>query len=674
LRRAGLAFLFLLVLLICAFGVLYLQSVKGAARKVAADHLAAVAHLKVREIVNWRGERLSDGNVLTKNPYLPQAVARWLADPEATNAEPLLIQFRSWQTHYRYSDVLLVDADGKVRLSLGGRRDRVHETTVPVLAAALRDRRVMLTDLHVGPDNLPPRINVVVPLSEANAVATAPRSAIILQTDAGDFLFPLIQAWPTPSPSAETLLIRREGDNVLYLNELRHRKGTALTLRLPLGDRHLPAARATRGENGTMTGEDYRNVPVLAHALAVPGTKWFMVAKVDLAEINAPLRPQVASVSAIIGLLLLVAGLGAGVMMRQQHVAFFRQKAEWVRESELRYRRLFEAARDGVLILDAETGQVVDVNPFMLELLGVTREVFLGKKVWELGFFKDLVANEAKFAELKAKQYIRYEDMALEGHDGKRHEVEFVSNVYLVDGKKVIQCNIRDITARMLAEADLVETKALLQASLDHSQAGIAIADAPSGKLRYVNKAGLLIGGGTEAELVGGLDVNQYVASWNLFDLDGTPLAQEEVPLARAVLFGEQCAREFIIRRSELDDRIVLANATPIRNLAGEVTAGVVVFLDITERKRVEKQLLQNAQELRARNEELTRFNRLMAGRELHVIELKQQVNDLAAQLGQSRPYPLAFLDATAAEVVRTTAGTDEQRAEVSKTQKEKSP
>ena len=120
--------------------------------------------------------------------------------------------------------------------------------------------------------------------------------------------------------------------------------------------------------------------------------------------------------------------------------------------SEMGYRRLFESAHDGILILDAETGMVVDVNPYLIELLGVTREAFLRKKVWELGSFSDLVNNEANFRELQAKQYIRYEDMALEGHDGKRHEVEFVSNVYQVNEQKVIQCNIRDISARKQAE------------------------------------------------------------------------------------------------------------------------------------------------------------------------------------------------------------------------------
>ena len=123
--------------------------------------------------------------------------------------------------------------------------------------------------------------------------------------------------------------------------------------------------------------------------------------------------------------------------------------------SELRYRRLFEAARDGVLILDAGTGMVMDVNPFLIELLGVTREVFLGKRVWELGFFKDIVANQENFAELKQKEYIRYEDLALETSTGRRIEVEFISTVYQGNGRKYIQCSIRDITERKQAEAEV---------------------------------------------------------------------------------------------------------------------------------------------------------------------------------------------------------------------------
>ncbi len=122
-------------------------------------------------------------------------------------------------------------------------------------------------------------------------------------------------------------------------------------------------------------------------------------------------------------------------------------------DSELRYRRLFEAARDGILILDAETGLVVDVNPFLIELLGISRTEFLSKRIWELGPFKDDRVSEARFRELQQSGYARYDDMTLETRDGKLAEVEFISNVYLVDGTKVIQCNVRDTSERKRTEA-----------------------------------------------------------------------------------------------------------------------------------------------------------------------------------------------------------------------------
>ena len=128
-----------------------------------------------------------------------------------------------------------------------------------------------------------------------------------------------------------------------------------------------------------------------------------------------------------------------------------------INASELRYRRLFEAAREGILILDAETGQIVDVNPFLVEMLGYSRTEFLGKKLWEIGPFKDVVASKHSFTELQSKKYVRYENLPLERNDGKLISVEFVSIVYDVDGKKVIQCNIRDITERKMIEEALAQ-------------------------------------------------------------------------------------------------------------------------------------------------------------------------------------------------------------------------
>jgi diguanylate cyclase (GGDEF)-like protein/PAS domain S-box-containing protein len=143
---------------------------------------------------------------------------------------------------------------------------------------------------------------------------------------------------------------------------------------------------------------------------------------------------------------------------------------EKIRTSELRYRRLFEAAQDGILILDAETGAITDVNPFLIKMLGYSREEFVEKKLWEVGAFKDVEASQEAFESLQKNEYIRYEDLPLRAKNGRLIDVEFVSNVYLVGGEKVIQCNIRDITERKRAQDALLKSQALLreQSVRDH--------------------------------------------------------------------------------------------------------------------------------------------------------------------------------------------------------------
>ena len=123
-----------------------------------------------------------------------------------------------------------------------------------------------------------------------------------------------------------------------------------------------------------------------------------------------------------------------------------------IRASELSYRRLFEAAKDGILILEADTGRISDVNPFLIEMLGFSHGELVGTPIWELGPFKDIVSNKAKFDQLHQQGYVRYEDLPLETRDGRHIAVEFVSNVYQAGDCKVIQCNVRDITERKRTE------------------------------------------------------------------------------------------------------------------------------------------------------------------------------------------------------------------------------
>ena len=171
---------------------------------------------------------------------------------------------------------------------------------------------------------------------------------------------------------------------------------------------------------------------------------------------------------------------------------------EALQDSELRYRRLFESAKDGILILEAETGKVVDVNPFLLQLLGFSYEELQGQYIWELGVFKDIAASKDAFKTLQDNEYIRYDDLPLETHDGRPISVEFVSNVYLVDHSKVIQCNIRDITARKQGDFEHKQ----LMAAINQIGDGIVMTDV-QGTIQFINPAFVQMTGFSREEVIG---------------------------------------------------------------------------------------------------------------------------------------------------------------------------
>jgi PAS domain S-box-containing protein len=223
----------------------------------------------------------------------------------------------------------------------------------------------------------------------------------------------------------------------------------------------------------------------------------------------------------IILLLRIVGQILANVVQRKR-------AEEALKASETCYRRLFEAAKDGILLLNAQTGQITDVNPCLVGLLGYSHQEFLGKKIWEIGVFKDIAASQAAFEKLQSKEYVRYEHLPLETKDGRQIEVEFVSNVYGVDDEKVVQCNIRDITDRRQAEERLLAYQENLRslaselslveererrriASYLHDQIGQSLA-----AVRM--KFGALKQAGGSADIAGMVDEIQALLAWTIRD------------------------------------------------------------------------------------------------------------------------------------------------------------
>ena len=200
-----------------------------------------------------------------------------------------------------------------------------------------------------------------------------------------------------------------------------------------------------------------------------------------------------------------------------------------LQDSEKRYRRLFESAKDGILILDADTGEVDDVNPFLLRLLGYSYDALCGKHIWEIGVFKDIVASKDAFKALQENEYIRYDDLPLETLDGHPIAVEFVSNVYLVDHHKVVQCNIRDITERKRMEEE--NQRLLVGAKLERDRLSSLIgsisdeiwfADADK-RLTLMNPA---VKNEFGSSVVEGMEVEKIAASFEVYRSDGNPPAR----------------------------------------------------------------------------------------------------------------------------------------------------
>ncbi len=578
-NRTGVVFLLIFIGLaagILTGGFFAYQNYQQNFRVEAERQLSAIAQLKVNQLVQYRTERLGDASTFFKNPAFSNLVKRFLEQKNDGKAQQ---QLQTWltrlQSYYSYEGLVLLDTRGIVRMS-------VPEKTVPIASVVqktamelMRVGGVTVQDFHRNEHDQKIYLTVLVPIID-DADPDRRLGVLLLRIDPEAYLYPFIQTWPVPSRTSETLIVRREGNDVLFLNELRFQKNTALNLRFPLSAGKLPAAQAALGHTGVIEGVDYRGESVVAALRSVPDSPWFLVARTDLTEVNAPARARLWMMVILLGALLATSGAGVGLVWRHQRHRFYREQyemAEALTFSEVRYRRLFEAARDGILILDAETGMVVNVNPFMVELLGFSHDEFLGKKIWELGVFKDIDANKINFLELLQKEYIRYEGLPLETADGRKIEVEFVSNVYEVAHKKVIQCNIRDITERKQAEEALKVSEERHRALIDQASDGIFLADS-EGRYIEVNPAGCLLLGYTREEIL----------RKTLHELTSVPALQplklDELREGKSLLSEREMIRK---------DGSLVPVEISAKQLSGGRFQGIV--RDITERKRAAEAL-----------------------------------------------------------------------------------
>ncbi|WP_295388421.1 response regulator [uncultured Thiodictyon sp.] len=303
------------------------------------DDLLTIADLTVKQLVAWRAERLGDGGILTDSPFLAEAAMGWRAAPEPAATQRLLAEFRGLQQHYRYQDVSLVNADGRIELSLSGAAGALAGEDAAALALALHNRRAVLTELHLGKAHPFPHLSVIAPLFPAANPERAALGAIRLLIDARKSLYPLLASWPTSHSSGETVLVRRDGDQALALSPLRYSPGAELRKGVALSRTERPAVRAILGEaTSVMDGRDYRGTPVVAAVRAVPDSPWFLGAKMDRAEAFAAGRSR-----AVLTLSLMLSGAGVlvalGAALWQRREKAYYRAAEQASRAEIALRR-----------------------------------------------------------------------------------------------------------------------------------------------------------------------------------------------------------------------------------------------------------------------------------------------------------------------------------------------
>jgi signal transduction histidine kinase len=291
--------------------------------------LSAIADLKVNLIRRWRSERMNDAESIHGSPIFVEYVQQYFNDPRSPDRRKNIIKrLEALKRHDEYVNIVLIDRSGNAVLAAGTRTIQLGKYALDVSLEAMRTKKIILTDLHWGNAADSVHIDLIAPLVRFGMTGGQVIGAVIMQVAPNRYLYPSIQAWPTPSPSGETLLVRREGNDVVFLNELRHKKDTALALYLPLDTPRLPAAMVARGVTGITEGVDYRGRPVLADLRPVPDSPWFLITKIDRDEVYAPIHERALYIGFMAAALIVLAGTAIGFMWRRETAAYYRKLYE----------------------------------------------------------------------------------------------------------------------------------------------------------------------------------------------------------------------------------------------------------------------------------------------------------------------------------------------------------
>lgn len=481
-RSSSIFIFFILSTLITVGGLVFLRQSYIAEKDDVSKELQTIGDLKADQIRDWYQERLSDGYVIENSDVIEKQAVDVVLGKSDQNARNEVLQWmQHFQQRYSYAEFSLFDKTGKLILSTTeGNIDSEAQFDSTFKAAMIKNKMV-IRDLHTEKrkhqqQEVPIHMNIWIPL---NVHGVKAEGAWLLQVNPDVYLYPLIQSWPTFSKTGETLLVRKEGNEVVFLNSLKHKKSTALKLRIEM-DKYdaLPAVMAVKGKIGVVEGLDYRGEPVLSAIRSVEGTPWFLVAKVDRKEIYGPLSVRTETIWLFIFILIVLVALATGYwekerdqqwLNRQLNLSLERQQyADQLQIISQRLELATDAAHIGIWDWDLITNNLV-WDDTMYELYGISKEQFAGAyEAWLACIDPRDKDNAYQISERAIKGETEYDtEFRIKWQDGSFHYIKADGMIIRDDNGKAVRMlgTNYDITARKHAEEALKESEEDLKES-----------------------------------------------------------------------------------------------------------------------------------------------------------------------------------------------------------------
>ena len=369
-----------LSLVLNAAGYIYYRYEANTIRSEKHSELKAIAELKTNQITDWYKDEEDDAEIISRNPTLVPAIKKWLDFKGESSKQNILQQLEALKEEHGYENILFADKYGKFLLSLEPNIKQIDSTIEACVKKSVAGNKVICTDLFINKIDGKNQLSFVSPITDERLGIIA---VLVVDINPDAYLYPLIQTWPTASKSAETILVRKFGNKVLFLNELRHGKNTALKLSIDLSRKEVPAVQVVLGYRGIFEGRDYRGIEVLSDVRPVPGTPWFMIAKVDRKEIFSELYFRTGVIIIVILLLITLFGIGLAWIYhyRQRNIykeLYIKKKELW--ESQEEFRTTLYSIGDGVITTDTN-GNIKQMNHEAERLTGWNETDAKGKNL-----------------------------------------------------------------------------------------------------------------------------------------------------------------------------------------------------------------------------------------------------------------------------------------------------